>query len=260
MSGRFKDSFSDLAETLRQIFRAPSVRDAALSVENPGHNPVDLLQATSVASTWEFQATAREGAIHMESFLREVTFIQAVPRREKSWENWLTESSALQLPLFQAVSHPGFRVPMLPNKTTVHRHVQEPFRLSTRWKSLAIHRPESQRLQAVFAPPNCLRDLELALSFPVAFPCRNAQMVPKALWMRYSLKLVKATGENIRNLELIGIFRIPRKGIENMRFDAKKGALFLSLSRDASGEDLAPFFLAKRRGDGELLSCFPEEG
>lgn len=83
--------------------------------------------------------------------------------------------------------------------------------------------------------------------------------LPKALMMRYNLQLVRATGENIRNLELVGVFRIPSKGTEQVHHDPATGRLMVTLGPAAAGARLAPFVLARRKSDASIVCCFVEE-
>jgi hypothetical protein len=77
--------------------------------------------------------------------------------------------------------------------------------------------------------------------------------------MRYSLQLVRGTGENVRNLEVLGLFRLPRKGVSDLRHDAKQGRILVRLESSAVRAPRAPFILARRKDDGSLLSCFVED-
>jgi len=95
---------------------------------------------------------------------------------------------------------------------------------------------------------------------PVAIPGTTWAALPKPLQMRYSLELVKGTGENIRNVEVLGLFTIPDQGVLEMRHDPRSQRLLLKLSGEARGARRRPFLLAKRRTDGALVSCFLEQG
>ena len=100
----------------------------------------------------------------------------------------------------------------------------------------------------------------MVMSLPIAIQGQDVQNIPKVQWMRYSLQLVKATGENIRNLDVLGLYKIPSRGVASMRHDAKTGRLLLELSREAAGASRLPFLLARRKDDRTLVSCFLEEG
>ena len=77
--------------------------------------------------------------------------------------------------------------------------------------------------------------------------------------MRYSLQLVRGTGENVRNLEVLGLFQIPSKGVVDLRHDPRQGRLLIQLESSAIKAPRAPFILARRRDDGALVSCFVED-
>jgi hypothetical protein len=101
--------------------------------------------------------------------------------------------------------------------------------------------------------------LELMLSLPVPIRAEDIQHLPKGLWMRYSLQLVRGTGENVRNLEVLGLFRIPRKGVTDLRHDPGLGRILVRLEAAAVRAPRAPFILARRKDDGSILSCFVED-
>ena len=77
--------------------------------------------------------------------------------------------------------------------------------------------------------------------------------------MRYTLQLVRATGENIRNLEVLGLYRIPAKGTRQVDHDPVTGRLLVTLDADAVGSRRAPFILARRKNDASIVCSFVEE-
>ena len=77
--------------------------------------------------------------------------------------------------------------------------------------------------------------------------------------MRYSLQLVRGTGENVRNLEVLGLFRIPSKGVADLRHDPGQGRILVRLEASAVRASRAPFILARRKDDGSLVSCYVED-
>jgi hypothetical protein len=87
----------------------------------------------------------------------------------------------------------------------------------------------------------------------------DIQRLPKGLWMRYSLQLVRGTGENVRNLEVVGLFRLPRKGVADLRHDPGQSRILVRLEASALKAPRAPFILARRKDDGTLVSCFVED-
>ena len=68
------------------------------------------------------------------------------------------------------------------------------------------------RVPAAWNRPGPVRGLEQVLALPVAVTGEDMAKVSKTLWMRYTLQLVRATGENIRNLDVLGLYRIPGQG------------------------------------------------
>jgi len=111
-----------------------------------------------------------------------------------------------------------------------------------------------------FAAPGSYRALERVLALPVAVAGEDLTKVSKALWMRYTLQLVRATGENIRNLDVIGLYRIPTKGTRQLNHDPATGRLLVTLGPEANGAKRALFILARRKTDGSIVFCFVEEG
>jgi hypothetical protein len=101
--------------------------------------------------------------------------------------------------------------------------------------------------------------LDTILSLPIPLRAEDIQRLPKGLWMRYSLQLVRGTGENVRNLEVLGLFRIPRKGVTDLRHEPGLSRILIRLEAAAVRAPRAPFILARRKDDGSLLSCFVEE-
>jgi hypothetical protein len=97
------------------------------------------------------------------------------------------------------------------------------------------------------------------LTLPVAIQGEDIQRLPKGLWMRYSLQMVRSTGENVRNLEVLGLFSLPRKGVVDLRHDARRGRILVRLESEAVKAPRVPFILARRKDDGALLSCYLEE-
>ena len=93
---------------------------------------------------------------------------------------------------------------------------------------------------------------------PFSFLGQAFASLPKALQMRYTVQLVKSTGENIRDLEVVGLFRVPRKGLGALRLDPRNGGLLASLTAEAVGAPKDLLLLAKRKADQALLPCFLE--
>lgn len=98
------------------------------------------------------------------------------------------------------------------------------------------------------------------MGFPVAVEGQEFQSLPKASSMRYTMQLVKTTGENIRNLDILGIYPVPLRGVTSLQHDPSTGRVLLGLSPEASSSPRAPFLLARKKDDLSYVSCFLEEG
>jgi hypothetical protein len=83
--------------------------------------------------------------------------------------------------------------------------------------------------------------------------------LPKALNMRYTFQLVKTTGENIRNLDVLGVYPVPTKGVTSLRHDARTGRILVNLGPEAVGASRGRFILARKKDDRSFVSCFVEE-
>jgi hypothetical protein len=97
------------------------------------------------------------------------------------------------------------------------------------------------------------------LRLPIAIAGADFQKLPRALNMRYGFQLVKASGENIRNLDVLGVFSIPTKGVTSLRHDAQTGRILVNLGAEAIGAPRGRFILARKKDDHGFVSCFVEE-
>jgi hypothetical protein len=179
---------------------------------------------------------------------------------EEAWSRWADGATILEMPVFLIGGQRRVEVPPLPRRPDCRRIEVERFRTSGRSHQEIFCRPAVRGGSPELAGAVVRGGLELAMSFPIAIQGQDVQTLPKAQWMRYSLQLVKSTGENIRNLEVLGLYRIPSRGVGGMRHDARSGRLMLELGREAAGASRLPLILARRRDDRTLVSCFLEEG
>jgi hypothetical protein len=119
--------------------------------------------------------------------------------------------------------------------------------------------PEVRRINPSTGYVGTATGMNAMLAFPVPIQGENIQRLQKGLWMRYSLQLVRGTGENVRNLEVLGLFRLPRHGVSDLRHDPRRGRILVRLDASAIRAERAPFILARRKDDGGLVSCFVED-
>ena len=257
---RLRDAMSDLAETIRRVFQAPASHPVplALNVRFPG--PVSLLGASVGQPFSPCAASPRqEGLLGAGPALAAALGFSANVCGEPGWAAWETGARICALPLFRPEKTARLEVPALPRRVATR---QEPVgAMATRardgWSGFAP--PAARRGWQPMDPPRSFRALEQVLGLPVAVAGEDLAKVSKALWMRYTLQLVRATGENIRNLDVIGLYRIPAKGTRELHHDPATGRLMVTLGPEASGARRSLFILARRKNDASIVFSFVEE-
>jgi len=261
MFGKLSDAVSDLTETLRRAFRDPLTYalDPALSAPRP--SAVPPLATESITPPYPLCVVPVSVRIPFSALSTLVpTRFEGRLKAEDGWGRWTAGAVICQMPVFGTGGGKRVGILPLPRRAACFRREAETFRISSRSIREPFLFPGVRGGSPDLGTVVVRKDLELALGLPIAFTGQDIQTLPKPLWMRYSLQLVKATGENIRNLEVIGIYRIPSKGVASLRHDATSGHLFLELTPQASQAPRLPFLLARRKDDRSLVSCFLEEG
>lgn len=258
--GRFREAMSDMAETLRRLFKDPPSHALDPAIDGPSTGGTPLLEAASRAGDLGFlppvgdvpvlaPASVREEGFHWEPRLLE----------EPGLASWDAGIQACELPLFRAEGCARLEVPALPRAPRVRAEAPGSFRTSAFRGLEALPGPRARQAPCAIAAPRSRRDLETALALPVAFPGEDIPALSKALWMRYTLKLVKETGQNIRNLDVVGLYRIPARGVRQVNHQAATGRLLVSLGSEAQGAPRAPFILARRKDDDSVVCCYVED-
>jgi len=260
MFGKVKDAMADAAETLRRAFSGLAVVEVspeplvcrghgapALRVESrPGLEPpaATLGAMALLGDAVEGQALAP---------------FQANLQEEAGWARWGAEAEVVHMTPLEAGAASRMEVPPLPRKAKALGRVEPPARPAARQGTDPIVPPAARRLDPALARIGVEAGLEAMLTLAVPIQGEDIQRLPKGLWMRYSLQLVRGTGENVRNLEVLGLFRIPRKGVADLRHDPRRGRIMVRLESAAVKAPRAPFILARRKDDGGLVSCFVED-
>ena len=260
MFGRMRGAMADAAETLRQAF-------AGLQVTEVVPEPFSLQSHGSAALVVESRAglevpgtACRELRLLREAVEgRALQPFHAELRGEAGWARWGSEATVLQMTALKGGAAARVAVPPLPRKATVLGRVEPPSRPVSRRLLEPLAQPGTRRMDPGLGSVTAEAGLETMLSLAVPIRAEDIQRLPKGLWMRYSLQLVRGTGENVRNLEVLGLFRIPRKGVSDLRHDPTHGRILVRLETSALKASRAPFILARRKDDGSLLSCFVEE-
>ncbi len=260
MFGQMKDAMADAAETLRRAF-------AGLKVTELVPEPFILQHRGSAALAVESRAglEALATACQEMRLLREAVEGKALQPfhaelcGEAGWARWGSEAKVLRMVALEGGAAARVAVPPLARRATVHGRVEPLLHPGTRRLCEPVSRPLARRMEPGLGFVAAESGLEIMLSLAVPFRAEDIQRLPKGLWMRYSLQLVRGTGENVRNLEVLGLFRIPRKGVADLRHDPARGRILVRLEASALRAPRAPFILARRKDDGSLLSCFVEE-
>lgn len=260
MLGKVRDAVADAAETLRRVFTDPPVREvragrfavrahaeaAPVAIPLPGLEPV---AAVAVAMP----------LLAEEVHLGRLEAFAARLRTEEGWTRWGAEATVVRMAPLASEGAARVAVPPLPERAEVRSALEPLVRPGLRRVAAPLPRVGARRLDPALPGGVSRSGLEVALRLPVPVQGEDIQRLPKGLWMRYSLQMVRATGENVRNLEVLGLFRLPRKGVSDLRHDARRGRILVRLESEAVKAARAPFILARRKDDGALLSCYLEE-
>jgi hypothetical protein len=260
MFSRVRDAMADAAETLRQAFAGLKVVEVApepFALRSHGSMPF----ATKPRAALEPPTTAcREMRLLREAVEgRALQPFHADLHAEAGWARWGAEAEVVRMTPLEGGQAARVAVPPLPRKATVLGRLEPPARPLARHLSEPIPQPGTRRMDPRLSQVTAEAGLDLMLSLAVPIRNENIQHLPKGMWMRYSLQLVRGTGENVRNLEVLGLFRIPRKGVADLRHDPSLGRILVRLEASAIRSPRAPFILARRKDDGSLLSCFVED-
>jgi hypothetical protein len=248
----------EAADALRRLFGAPVVRSLAAPVPSAIGHGGPLLRADARGQLDPLVIhpeslplfTGAAGTATLEPFSTELCV-------EEGWARWSTEAR-VQIPsLFPPGGAAGGSVPSLPQGRAQRLPVPAVAQPAVRMAPPAVGKPRAFRIPIQGFDLELEKGLGPVMRKPFSFPSQNVLKLPKSLWMRYSLALVKATGENVRNLEVLGLWQLPRKGVSGLRPDAE-GRLWVQLSPEASGAPRAAFMVARKKDDQSLISAFVE--
>lgn len=260
MFGRVKDAMADAAETLRRAFAGLAVVEVTpepLSCRShgaPGLRVEPRVGLEPPVASWVKMPLLRD-AVEGQALQPFRAELQA----EAGWARWGAEAEVIRMVPLEAGLAARLAVPPLPRKARALGGVEPPTRPKARQSADPITPPATRRMDPTLAEVEAEAGLDAMLSLAVPIQSEDIQRLPKGLWMRYSLQLVRGTGENVRNLEVLGLFRIPRKGVADLRHDPRRSRIMVQLEAAAVKAPRAPFILARRKDDGALVSCFVED-
>jgi hypothetical protein len=250
---------ADAAETLRQAFAGLKVVELVPQPLVAGSHGWQALQAEGKAPLAAPVAVIRAPALLKETVQeRSLEPFQAKVVSEAGWEHWSGQAEVVQMAPLEAGRATRLAVPPLPSTPATRGQVEVFTRPGVRRAGEAPWRPAQRRLEVALGTVLARPGLASFLTLPLPIQGESIHRLPKGLWMRYSLELVRATGENVRNLEVLGLFRLPRKGVTDLRHDPKTASILVRLEPAALKAPRAPFILARRKDDGALVSCFVE--
>ena len=255
----FRDAMSDMAETIRRVFKDPPARTVDMALLPPLGRSIPFPSTRAIAPPTRFEpslvevpplaATAGSVDFHWEARLH----------AEEGWGTWAAGATVISPPLFRPEKTARLEVPALPRKARVREQAPHAFRTRAMAGLQALPGIGTETCAWALPAPRSFRALEFALALPVAFTGEDMTKISKALWMRYTLKLVRETGENIRNLEMLGLYRIPSRGTRQVDHQAATGRLLVFLGPEAEGAPKAPFILARKKDDASVVCCFVED-
>jgi hypothetical protein len=260
VAGRFMAAMSDLAETIRRAFQDPPSHRVPVGWAEPRSGRAGILEAKASGPFAPFApVTAGSNLIQAGSPVTAPLAWAPSVTAEPGLGDWAAGVRVSAPPLFRADRCGRLEAPALPRRAESRRQCPAFPAPAARagWSAPAApaSRPGLQPLEAGRTFPGLRKVLDL----PVAVAGEDLTRISKALWMRYTLQLVRATGENIRNLEVVGLYRIPTKGTRQVHQDPASGRLLVTLGPESRNARRGLFMLARRRSDGSVVCSFVEE-
>lgn len=257
---RFREAVTDAAETLRRLFRDPPCHAVSTLLPVPPQGFVTILRAMVQTPPYRFApSTLPVRLLHEARSRPEAMEFSPRLQQEEAWTRWAAGAVVCEMPVFTAGGCSRLDVTPLPRNAASRKLELPPLRISLRPYREWLRTPPTRGGSVGFKAPSSHQALDQILGLPIAIAGQDFQSLSKALGMRYTLQLVRISGENIRNLEVLGVFRIPKKGVQALRHDAKTGRLLVELGMEASGASRAPFILARKKDDRSYVSCYLED-
>jgi hypothetical protein len=258
--GRFRDVVSDVAETIRRAFKDPFCRDIPLGLPEPGAGAVTMLETSGRELSYRFNPVISIPDLNFSPAIQEGPMrFEPVQRSENAWTTWASGAKVSDMSMFKVGNCTRLAVPALPRSAVIRKSELPPFKTASRGIREAFAPPRARGLAPGIAAPKTRSGLASILGLPIAIAGLDFQKLPKALNMRYTFQLVKATGENIRNLDVLGVFPVPLKGVAELQHDPKTGRILVNLNQDSVGARRGRFILARKKDDRGYVSCFVEE-
>lgn len=261
MFGKMKDAVSDAAETLRRVFSDPTVNELRAGPFHLRTHGEPCLLAEPQAGLDEITASlCAMPPLGRVVQGRALEPFQTRLQSEEGWTHWSAGAKVVTMTPLRSGTAARMAVPPLPRRAeTAGGRVESPARPPVRRALETLPAVAFRRLDPALPAGSARAGLEAMLRLAVPIQAEDIQHLPRGLWMRYSLQLVRGTGENVRNLEVLGLFHLPRKGVADLRHDASRGRILVRLETVALKAPRCPFILARRKDDGALVSCYLED-
>jgi len=263
--GRIKDTVEDVAETIKRAFVRPKVHSASgFFIREPEFKSAEWLSVDTRAG--ELLSTA--GIVPLPLFVAVSACDHNMKFETRSFlENGevfkadakLVSVSFVWSGVVISADIPGMNSP-------ASKRVEEPYAVALppcrtiSQSQFGIKHGKTYTLKAQLREPVCYRSVERAMLIPINIRSEDLEGVSRALMMRYSLQLVKETGENIKNLEIIGLYRIPKNGLKSVKHDATTGLLKIVAGADAQNSKECYLLVARKKSNSSIVSCMVHEG
>ena len=211
-----------------------SVSSAALLPQPEAHSAELLALATVRAANIKFDIRALNGA--GEPFSVRTASLEAA-------FSWPCAATSVDIPKMDAPS-----AIMIDPST---------FGFQTGTKGIAefeILAKETHKYPIFFAAPNCIASIDRALMAPISIKSKDLASVPKAIWMRCTMHLVKETGENVKNLQIVGLYSIPNNGVKSIAHGASNGSVQIQVGAEAINSELCTLVVARKKSDNAIIS------
>lgn len=258
MLSRIGAAVKDVAETLRRVYQDPPARAVALGFAVRPRPPFAVLQSAVREGLDPFAPPLGAQQLQPQAIPRTAA-MAFVAKGDGGWTGWASGAQVAVATVFAAQGAGRLEVPPLPRRPAVGAFAVDRFASRVQAAAVGLARPRTWSASAGLAPPSSRKGLDLMLGLPVAIAGEDLRAAPKPVQMRCSLQMVKATGENVRNLDLLGRYLIPSKGVREVSHDGGSGRLLVHLGPEACGAERTLLLIARRRDDRSLLTCFPEE-
>jgi hypothetical protein len=259
---RLKDTVGDVAETIKRAFTGPKVHSARqFFLADPVPKAMALLSAASKSTSLSLSANFSVATLFVSTSIN-VPNVQFEARAQS--ESGGTFNAGARLVSVQ-VAWPGVvksaGIPQL-NSPIVKTNAGGYSVFTTISYALppfSLRHEKNYMVNPTIESPACITSLGTIFERPIRVRSENIDKIPKPLWMRYTFHLLKETGENIRNLEIIGLFSIPKKGVQSLRHDHSTGSLMVTVDQDAQNSDYYKLMLARNKNNSEVVSCILED-